>query len=95
MHHCAHHPWLALDDAANQICVNAFCPSWVDTPMTDRAMGSDAMLYALIKRAVPLGHIASSEEVSDAILYLCSPRTSYFTGCGLLVDGRSALQLKI
>lgn len=88
-------PWLALDNAASQIRVNAVCPSWVDTPMTDRAIEGDATLGPLIQRVVPLGRIARSEEISDAILFLCSPRASYITGCGLLVDGGSTLQLQI
>lgn len=86
---------LALDNAPYKIRVNAVCPSWVDTPMTDEAIEGDPNLKHIIRRVVPLGRIAHPEEVSDAIMFLSSPRSSYVTGGGLLVDGGATLQLQI
>ncbi|KAK1146340.1 hypothetical protein N8T08_003127 [Aspergillus melleus] len=85
----------ALDNAPYKIRVNAVCPSWVDTPMTDEAIEGDPNLKHIIRRVVPLGRIAHPEEVSDAIMFLSSPRSSYMTGGGLLVDGGATLQLQI
>ncbi|KAA8644344.1 SDR family NAD(P)-dependent oxidoreductase [Aspergillus tanneri] len=85
----------ALDNAPYKIRVNAVCPSWADTPMTDEAIEGDPSLKDIIRRVVPLGRIAQAEEVSDAIMFLSSPRSSYMTGSGLLVDGGATLQLQI
>ena len=85
----------ALDNAAHKIRVNAVCPSWVDTPMTDDAVKGDPSLEYVIQKVVPLGRIALREEISDVIMFLSSPRSSYITGSGLLVDGGATLQLQI
>ena len=38
-------------------------------------------------RAVPLGRLASPEDVANAFLYLCSDDAAYVTGHNLVVDG--------
>ncbi|GJC93321.1 3-alpha-(Or 20-beta)-hydroxysteroid dehydrogenase [Colletotrichum higginsianum] len=81
----------ALDNAAYGIRVNCVCPSWVDTPMVRKAIDGVEGLGDLIKGAVPMGRIAFPEEVADTVVYLCSPRSSYITGCGLIVDGGTTL----
>ncbi|KAF6813134.1 3-alpha-(Or 20-beta)-hydroxysteroid dehydrogenase [Colletotrichum musicola] len=81
----------ALDNAAHGIRVNCVCPTWTDTPMVRRAIEGVEGLAGLIERAVPLGRIATPEEVADTVVFLCSPRSSYVTGCGLLVDGGATL----
>lgn len=63
--------------------------------MTEEAVKGDPSLGGIIERVVPFGRIALREEVSDAIMFLSSPRASYITGSGLLVDGGSTLQLQI
>lgn len=84
----------ALDNAAYGIRVNAICPSWVDTPMVSRAVDGDPALGELMKRTIPMGRIAHQEEVSDIIMFLSSPRSSYVTGAGWIVDGGITLQLQ-
>jgi NAD(P)-dependent dehydrogenase (short-subunit alcohol dehydrogenase family) len=36
---------------------------------------------------VPLGYAGSTEDISDAVLFLCDPLNSYTTGQILMVDG--------
>lgn len=48
-------------------------------------------LEKMITACVPLGRIALSEEVADAVMFLCSPRSSYATGCSLILDGGTTL----
>ncbi|KAI8951138.1 NAD(P)-binding protein [Xylaria longipes] len=81
----------ALDNAAHSIRVNCVCPSWTNTPMVERAIEGVEGLGDFIKRAVPMGRIAVPDEVGDAVVFLCSPRSSYITGCSLLVDGGTTL----
>ncbi|KAI0006811.1 hypothetical protein F4779DRAFT_595045 [Xylariaceae sp. FL0662B] len=85
----------ALDNAKYGIRVVAVCPSWVDTPMVDRAMAGDPSLKPLIERAVPLGRIASAEEVSDVVMFLSSHKASYITGVGWIVDGGATLTVHV
>ncbi|KAI1474621.1 hypothetical protein K445DRAFT_305036 [Daldinia sp. EC12] len=81
----------ALDNASHGIRVNCVCPSWTDTPMVRAAMNGVEGLEKFIEAAVPIGRIALPEEVADTVIFLCSPRSSYVTGCGFLVDGGTTL----
>jgi NAD(P)-dependent dehydrogenase (short-subunit alcohol dehydrogenase family) len=81
----------ALDNASYGIRVNCVCPSWTDTPMVRRAIEGVEGLAEFINKAVPLGRIAVPEEVADVVVFLCSPRSSYMTGCALIVDGGTTL----
>ncbi|RWA08740.1 hypothetical protein EKO27_g6376 [Xylaria grammica] len=81
----------ALDNAAYGIRVNCVCPSWTNTPMVQKAIEGVKGLEEFINRAVPMGRIAVPDEVADAVIFLCSPRSSYITGCGLIIDGGTTL----
>ncbi|KAI0154652.1 NAD(P)-binding protein [Xylariaceae sp. FL1272] len=81
----------ALDNAAHDIRVNCVCPSWTNTPMVERAIEGVQGLEEFIRGAVPMGRIAVPDEVADAVVFLCSPRSSYITGCSLTVDGGTTL----
>ncbi|TVY43295.1 2,5-dichloro-2,5-cyclohexadiene-1,4-diol dehydrogenase [Lachnellula subtilissima] len=85
----------ALDNAAYGIRVNSVCPSWVDTPMIRKAMDDIPGLGKVIEAAVPLGRIAMAEEVADAVMFFCSPRSSYATGCNFILDGGTTLSSNI
>ncbi|KAJ3561617.1 hypothetical protein NPX13_g8873 [Xylaria arbuscula] len=84
----------ALDNAAHGIRVNAICPGWVETPMVDAAVAGDPNLSQMMKSIIPMGRIAKPEEIADAILFMTSPRSSYVTGVGWLVDGGTTLQVQ-
>jgi NAD(P)-dependent dehydrogenase (short-subunit alcohol dehydrogenase family) len=86
---------IALDFAPDGVRINAICPSWVDTPMVSAAIDGNAELGQAIDKVVPLGRIAQPEEISDIILFLCSPRASYVTGSSWTVDGGLTLLSKM
>jgi NAD(P)-dependent dehydrogenase (short-subunit alcohol dehydrogenase family) len=74
----------ALDVAADGIRVNAICPGCIDTPMGD-GIAPDAM-KAFLKEQ-PIGRAGRPEEIAAAVLWLCSPASSFVLGVALPVDG--------
>lgn len=86
---------LAVEWAPLGIAVNAVCPGLVDTDMLDEvfegfAAGSGTSVEAMRAQwlsAVPLGRLATPEEVADTIVFLASPRARYVTGESLIVTG--------
>jgi NAD(P)-dependent dehydrogenase (short-subunit alcohol dehydrogenase family) len=72
---------LALEGAPYGVRVNSVSPGYVDTDMT-RMLPQEA-----IKAAVPIGRLATPEEIATAVVMACSPRFSYVTGSNVVVDG--------
>lgn len=79
----------ALEQASNGIRINAVCPGWMVTPMTqERAsarLGRNVLEAA--SRMVPLGRAADPAEVAELVVWLASPAASYLTGQGIIIDG--------
>lgn len=83
---------LALDLVGHGIRVNAVCPGYILTPMTE-AYANDVAVAAGIRTAIPMGRFGAPEEVAAAIAFLASDDASYITGELLVVDGgRNARQ---
>ena len=61
--------------------------------MIDRALALAPQMKDVVRNAVPCGRMAKPEEVSDTIVFLCSPAASYINGVGLLVDGGVTLTI--
>ncbi len=81
----------ALEYARQGIRVNALCPGWTDTPMTVReAQEAGVDLVEFKKMAasfVPVKRMGGSEEMAEAVLWLCSDAASYVSGHAMVVDG--------
>ncbi len=79
---------LGRDHAHQGIRVNAVCPNEVDTPMlrTGFAIRGLAPEKAIdeLNASVPVGHIASPQEIVDVMLFLASDAARYM--CGALVE---------
>lgn len=82
-----------MDNAKHLIRVNSICPSWVDTPMVQEAVEGNPALKTLMENSVPMGRIAQPNEVADVVMFLSSPRSSYVTGSGWIVDGGTTLSV--
>lgn len=77
---------VAVDYAEAGIRSNAVCPGMTRTPMTQWRLDQPRLREA-VERRIPLGRVASPEQIADAISVLASSRLDYMTGQALVVDG--------
>jgi NAD(P)-dependent dehydrogenase (short-subunit alcohol dehydrogenase family) len=75
----------ALDYGSYGIRVNAIAAGLVDTPLIAEGRSPETM-HARIA-AHPIGRIGRPEEIADAVVWLCSDRSSFVTGAAVPVDG--------
>ena len=74
----------ALEYAADNIRVNAVCPGYVKTRMTEDAM---ARRGDQIMALIPFRRMGEPQEIAEMVVWLCSERASYVTGACYNVDG--------
>lgn len=67
------------------IRINAVCPGVIRTPMIAESL--NVMGKERLAGFSPLGRIGEPAEVAQAVVWLCSPESSYVTGHALPVDG--------
>ena len=79
----------ALELARHQIRVNAVLPGVTDTRPTQRSKVPE-IRSAYLER-IPLGRVASPDEIARPAVFLASPDARYITGVSLIVDGGWAL----
>ncbi len=77
---------LAVAWAKDGIRVNAVAPGWITTPLTE-ALYNDAQRSAPILARTPMGRWGTPEDVTGAVLFLCSQAAAFITGAILPVDG--------
>jgi NAD(P)-dependent dehydrogenase (short-subunit alcohol dehydrogenase family) len=77
---------IAVDYAAAGIRANAVCPGMVYTPMTSWRLDQPE-LRAEVEGRIPVGRVATPEEIADAVALLASGRLGYMTGHSLVIDG--------
>lgn len=46
----------------------------------------------LYKKITPLGRMCTAADIADAVMFLCSPESSFITGQSLVVDGGLSLR---
>jgi 3-oxoacyl-[acyl-carrier protein] reductase len=75
---------LARELASRSITVNVVAPGPVQTDMTE-SLGERRL--AELTAAVPLGRLATPEEIAATVAFLASPEAGYITGAVIPVDG--------
>jgi NAD(P)-dependent dehydrogenase (short-subunit alcohol dehydrogenase family) len=78
---------LAVEWARHGIRVNAICPGPTDTEGAGAALWPTEEDRARVAATVPLGRLATPEEVAAWAAALCSQHASYITGETLTIDG--------
>ncbi|MCA3276206.1 MAG: glucose 1-dehydrogenase [Roseomonas sp.] len=74
----------AADHAEDNIRVNAVCPGYIETPMTEETMRRRG---ERIMARVPMARMGKAAEIAEAVVWLCSPKASFVTGVSWAVDG--------
>ncbi len=77
---------LCVEVGGRDITVNAVAPGWVDTEMS-----LDALARADIKEAIPLGRVATAEDVAGPVVLLCSRFARHITGEIVNINGGAVL----
>lgn len=80
---------LAVELSPRGITVNSVAPGWVDTEMTASVLAGDARRR--IAASIPVGRIATAEDIAAPIVFLCSAQARHITGEILNVNGGSVL----
>jgi len=86
---------LALEIARRPVTVNAICPGFLDTPMTDRSVAviaektgkSLAEARAALEGMSPQGRLIAPAEVTAAALWLCGPGSDGINGQAIAIAG--------
>jgi 3-oxoacyl-[acyl-carrier protein] reductase len=81
---------LSTELALDGIYVNCVAPGWVATDMSAPSL-SDPKLSATVLAKIPLGRVATPEEIAAPILFLCTPHAGFITGEIFNVNGGAVL----
>ncbi|HYE43111.1 MAG TPA: SDR family oxidoreductase [Caulobacteraceae bacterium] len=86
---------LALETVKKGVTVNAICPGYVDTPMTDRTVEaiqaktgrSPEEARAEVEKLGQQGRLLQADEVGSAIAFLCLPEQAGINGASIPLGG--------
>lgn len=82
---------LMAAELAPKIRVNAVLPGAIETDALRGWLAAmDPEVRATMVRNTPMRRNGEADDIADAVLYLCSPASSYVTGELLKVDGMAA-----
>lgn len=85
---------VAAEVARSGVTVNAVCPGYVDTPMTQRSIEtimartgrSEAEARATLEKQQPIGRLITTDEVAGAVSY-CIHDSGALNGQSITIDG--------
>ena len=77
----------AVEAGPRGVRVNAVCPGRTGTPLFNAHARGDGPPLEKLVAAIPLGRTAEPVELANAMIWLCSDRSSFVHGEVLVVDG--------
>ncbi|MCX6004661.1 MAG: SDR family oxidoreductase [Chloroflexi bacterium] len=77
----------AADYATKNIRINAVCPGPILTPMLEEGLNTIPVMKELYLATVLMGRLGTPEEISGAVLWLCSDEASFMTGYHITIGG--------
>lgn len=78
---------VALEYGSRGVRVNAVCPGTISTPMVDAMVEGGELDRVQAEGGQAIDRLGTADEIAQAVLWLCSPGSSYVTGIALPVDG--------
>lgn len=84
--------YFAVVFGSKGIRVNSISPSTVLKEGSKQFYLRNKKLQNLYKKIIPLGRMGKAEEISDAVDFLCSTKSSFITGQNIIVDGGLSLR---
>ena len=75
---------VAREVASRNVTVNALAPGYITTGMVEKL--PEETREKILSR-IPMGRFGAAEDVSEAVVFLCSKGASYITGEVLTLDG--------
>jgi len=81
---------LSTELAPDHIYVNCVAPGWIATDMAAPAL-NDPVTRERVLNTIPLGRVATPEEIAAPILFLCTPHAGFITGEIFNVNGGAVL----
>jgi len=87
---------LALECAPWQVRVNCVCPGFTKTRMSELELSllspdKEAARKSAIEN-IPLGRMATPDEIANAVAFLASDEAKYITGAILSIDGGTTIK---
>jgi len=77
---------LAIEWANSNFRVNAICPGFIETDMTENMQKKEDLKNKIIEN-IPLKRLGKPEDIVGAALFLASDYSSYMTGQYIIIDG--------
>jgi NAD(P)-dependent dehydrogenase (short-subunit alcohol dehydrogenase family) len=77
----------ALEYVKKNIRVNAICPVYTHSAMVQDLVNTAPEMEERMRRMIPMGRFGQPEEIAQAILWLCAPENSFYTGQAIQMDG--------
>lgn len=81
---------MALEWAERGVRVNAIAPGWVETDLVDELFASRH--GERLRADIPMGRLATPDDVAGAAVWLASEAASYVTGSIVVIDGGRQLR---
>jgi NAD(P)-dependent dehydrogenase (short-subunit alcohol dehydrogenase family) len=78
---------MAVEVASLDIRVNAVAPGSTRTALVEEGLRNGSLRLEAILSEIPLGRMATPDEIAGTVLFLASPDAAYITGQTIVVDG--------